>query len=151
MIKKLNENDLETVESLLKLQQESYLIEATLLKFYDLPPLRDTVESIQESNEIFYGYFKNDELVGIISYKKIGSVIDIHRVAVDPDYFNLGIASQLIDILETVENDAHRIRVCTGTLNKPAVCLYRKKGFREIKTISREISLTLFEKELKNQ
>jgi hypothetical protein len=51
-------------QRVLDLQLLSYTIEAKLIGFDEIPPLKDTIQTIQQSGETFYGYFVNDMLVG---------------------------------------------------------------------------------------
>jgi len=148
MIKKLNLNDIEIVSGILELQIASYKIEAEIIKFYDIPPLKDTKESLKICDETFYGYYINDVLAGIISYKIIGNVLDINRVAIHPLFFRMGIANKLISFIEALKNNITKIIVSTGKENLPAINLYLKNGYikkRNIK-ISEEIYITEFEK-----
>jgi ribosomal protein S18 acetylase RimI-like enzyme len=138
----------ETAKQVLKLQLASYKVEAKIIGFYDIPPLKDKIESLIECDEIFYGYMINDVLAGIISYKTIENVIDIHRVAIHPDFFRMGIAGKLVCFVEGVENGINKIVVCTGQKNLPAINLYLKNGYQKIKDIkiSKDVCLTKFEK-----
>lgn len=153
MFKKLNLNNTETVKNILELQKASYRIEAKLIGFYDIPPLRDTIESLKKSDEIFYGYYVESVLAGVISYKRIDDVLDIHRLAIKPIFFHMGIASKLISFIEELENSKSKAVVSTGKDNIPAVNLYLKNGYKKVKDIeiSEGIYLTQFEKTFDNK
>jgi ribosomal protein S18 acetylase RimI-like enzyme len=150
MITKINLNDIETVKEILELQRASYIIEAELMDFYEIPPLRDTEDSLKTCGENFYGYYSNDVLAGIISYKVIDHLLDIHRVAIHPNFFRMGIAGKLINLMETLEQDIDEVEVCTGKKNIPAINLYIKNGYKRIKDIEIKdgVFLTMFHKEL---
>lgn len=150
MIAKLNLKDIETVKSVIELQKASYKVEAEIIRFYEIPLLKDTIASLNLCDEIFYGYYINGVLVGIISYKVINKVLDIHRVAIHPLYFRRGIAIKLISYIEELENSIERVKVCTGKVNLPAVSLYLKNGFKKIKDIEicKGFYVTQFEKEV---
>ncbi|MDF2948883.1 MAG: GCN5-related N-acetyltransferase [Sedimentibacter sp.] len=151
MIKKLDLKDIETVKCILELQIASYKIEAELMGYYEIPPLKDTVDSLEACDEVFYGYSVNGLLAGIISYKISKNVLDIHRVAINPTYFRMGIAGKLINYVEELEYSINKAIVCTGKENLPAVNLYLKNGYTKKKDIevSRGIYLTEFEKKLR--
>ena len=151
MIEKLNLQDTKVAKYVLELQLASYKIEADIIGFYEIPTLKDTIDSLKKCSEIFYGYFINDVLAGIISYKIIETVLDIHRVAIHPLFFKKGIASKLIHFIEGLEINISKIIVCTGKDNLPAVTLYLKNGYKSIKDfeISKGIYLTEFEKILR--
>jgi len=148
IIIKLNLNNDETLKNVLELQETSYKIEAKIIDFYELPPLKDTVDSIRTCEENFYGYFIDGILAGIVSYKTIKNIIDIHRVAVHPCFFRRGISEKLLSFVEKLETDINKVVVCTGKENIPAVCLYLKNGYKKTKDIeiSNNIYITKFEK-----
>ncbi|SCG84373.1 UPF0157 protein [Proteiniborus sp. DW1] len=148
MIRRLDLNDIVTAEAVLDLQKASYKVEAEILNFYEIPPLKDTIKSLQECDEIFYGYYINDVLAGIISYKVIEDILDIHRVAVHPRFFRMGIAGRLISFVEKIHRNINKLVVCTGAKNLPAVNLYLKNGYKKVKDIeiSEGIYISEFEK-----
>ena len=84
----------------------------------------------------------------IASYKIIENVLDIHRVAIHPFFFRMGIASKLVNFIEGLEGNINKVVVCTGKKNLPAVNLYLKNGYTKKKDIeiSKDIYLTEFEK-----
>lgn len=129
MLKKLNLKDPQTVRKILKLQQRSYAVEAELLGTAELPPLKDTEQSLQACGETFVGYVEKEHLAGFISYKIENWQLDIHRLAVDPDYFRRGIASSLLNYCLTLRG-IRRWVVSTGKANHPAIRCYQKHGFR---------------------
>ncbi|MCQ1531601.1 GNAT family N-acetyltransferase [Lutispora saccharofermentans] len=147
-MRRLDLQDKETAEKVLELQAASYKIEAQIIDFYDIPPLKDTIDSLRKSGEIFYGYFEDEALAGIISYKVIGNTLDIHRVAVHPSFFRMGIAQKMVNFIEGAEAGINKVVVCTGKENKPAVNLYLKNGYKKTEDIEigRNIYLTAFEK-----
>ena len=110
--------------------------------------LKDTIGSLKECDEHFYGYHINDVLTGIISYKIIENVLDIHRVAVHPRFFRMGIAGKLVSFIEELESNINKVVVCTGKKNLPAVNLYLKNGYQKTKDIEiiKDIYITEFEK-----
>lgn len=148
MIKRLDLKDKDTAKKVLELQVVSYTIEAELIGFDGIPPLKDTMDSLKDCDESFYGYFIDGVLAGITSYKTIENILDIYRVAVHPHFFRRGIAQQLLSFLEKLEGTIDRIIVCTGKENIPAVRLYLKNGYEKTRDIeiSKDIYLTEFEK-----
>ncbi|MBE6066927.1 MAG: GNAT family N-acetyltransferase [Clostridium lundense] len=148
MLKKLALTNIKIAESVLQLQIASYKIEAELIGSHEIPPLKDTLDSLTKCDEIFYGYFINDILAGIISYKINANILDIHRVAVHPCFFKRGIAGKMISFIEKIQDTIDKVVVCTGKENLPAVNLYLKNGYQKVKDIevSKRIYLTEFEK-----
>ncbi len=148
MIKKLDLKDPATAFMVLELQTISYSIEARMINFYNIPPLNDTIDSLLCCDEIFYGYFAEEQLAGLISYKQSDTLIDIFRLAVHPEFFRRGIADSLIDFILNIKSVSNKVIVSTGKENIPAVNLYLKKGFHKVRDseIATGIYITEFEK-----
>jgi ribosomal protein S18 acetylase RimI-like enzyme len=150
MIKILDLMNTDIVKDILELQVASYKIEAELINFAQIPPLMDTIATLQECDEIFYGYYEEEALAGIISYKIYEDALDIHRVAVHPRFFRRGIAGKLVQFIEGLHQDIKKLEVCTGAKNLPAIHLYVKHGFVPMNNIeiAEGIFLTVFCKTL---
>lgn len=139
-----------TIQDILAIQSEAYSKEAEIINYKKIPNLFDTEEKIKGSEETFLGYYRNESLLGFLSYKINSKTLDIHRLAINPPFFRQGIADKLLRHLEKTEKDIKRIIVRTGKGNYPAINFYSKKGFkkeREIK-IDESLSLFLFSKEV---
>ncbi|TXK79643.1 GNAT family N-acetyltransferase [Paenibacillus sp. N3.4] len=144
----------EDILILLSLQLASYRVEANIIGFEDIPPLKDGIQSIREAEETFYGYYLHEEgtnrLAGAISFTQEGTAITICRMMVHPEYFRRGIARSLLQYIltEQVRGGALRFLVSTGTDNVPAVRLYESFGFtvRRVFTVPPGVNLTTFER-----
>ncbi|MBP1967743.1 GNAT family N-acetyltransferase [Paenibacillus aceris] len=153
-IKPLSLHTNEEILHLLALQIASYRVEADLIGFEDIPPLKDGIPSIREAEETFYGYYVHEEnenkLVGAISYSTKGCVVTICRMMVHPNFFRRGIARALLEhILQEQEKcGAQLFVVSTGTANLPAVQLYQSFDFttKRVFTVPPGVSLTTFER-----
>lgn len=152
MIKILDNKDIELAEQIVKLQKASYIVEAELIGFMGIPPLSELPEDIINSKETYYGYFVEQDLAGIISYTIEKDVLDICKVAVHPNFFKRGIATELIKLVEQAA-DIDRIIVSTGLKNSPAVKLYTSLGFVETDVCEVEpgVFIMNFEKQLRNK
>lgn len=150
MFKKINIKNLEIAESVLSVQIPSYMLEAALLDNDEIPPLKETAVSLQNCDETFLGYYINEELCGVISFKLDKGVVDIHRLFVHPNHLRKGIAKKLLYSLQDECHDAKKMIVSTGSKNTPAIQFYLHNGFAVLKEITVEdnISLTLFEKNM---
>lgn len=149
MIKEINISNRKNAEKVLNVQIPSYKVEAEIIGSYEIPPLKDTVDTLQQCGETFFGYYFNVELWGAISIKVENDKVDIHRLIVHPSHFRKGIAQRLLNFLES-NIDFKTIKVATGSKNTPAVRFYKKNGFESIKEVkvNEELSLTFFEKKL---
>lgn len=127
----------------------SLKVEAEIIGSYEIPPLKDTVYTLQHSEEIFIGFYEKEELCGIISIKIEDEELDIHRLIVHPAHFKKGIAQRLLHFLES-EFEVKTIKVATASKNTPAVRFYEKNGFRNRKEVivDEQLSLTFFEKKV---
>lgn len=132
MIQKLDIADTETALQIWEMERLSYQIEAELIGFDDIPPLRETLDTLQRSDEIFYGYYVEDVLAGIIAYTLEENCMDICRVAVHPSFFRRGIARRLLEYAEYLHPEIGSMKVCTGVKNFPAIALYEKAGFQRV-------------------
>ena len=148
MIKEIKISYRKNAEKVLSIQIPSYKVEAKIIGFYEIPPLKDTVENLQQCGETFFGYYINEELCGAISIKVENDEIDIHRLIVHPSNFRKGIAQMLLNFLES-NFHVKTIKVATASRNTPAVSFYKKNGFESIKeiTVNERLSLSFFEKE----
>lgn len=150
MIRKIDITDAAIAEEVLRIQLPSYRVEAELIDFYEIPPLKDTVDTLRNCGETFYGYYINNELCGAIAIMIDNNIIDIHRLIIHPDHFRKGIAKQLLQHIESVGVSGNVIVVSTGSKNAPAVNLYKQSGYVETGVIKVEerLSLTSFQKTL---
>ncbi len=137
---------------MLDLQLKSYQFEAELIGTSNIPPLRDTVESIQQSGETFLGYYMEEEICGVISHKAENNEMDIHRLFVHPAHFRKGIAKRLLTFIEK-STEAMVVKVATATKNTPAIHFYQKNGFRKLceEKVEENLSITHFIKEVEKR
>lgn len=149
MIRQIDISEEEVAKIVLPMQMEAYKVEADIIDYADLPPLKDTIESLQACGEAFFGYFEEQALCGVISLKFEHGILDIHRLMVHPMHFRKGISQQLMNyVLQTF--NVRCVKVSTGSRNIPAICFYVKNGFYIVDEIdiNDELSLTLFEKRI---
>lgn len=126
MIKKIDITNSQFAEEVLSVQLPSYQVEAELIDFYDIPPLKDTVSMLQRCGEMFYGCYVDGELGGVISIKIEVGIIDIHRLMVHPKHFRKGIAGRLLEFIEGCGEGDETLIVSTGSKNTPAIYFYEK-------------------------
>lgn len=148
MIRQIDLRNSSLANDLYDLQKESYLVEAQLVDYYNLPPLIESFQQFIDCQEMFIGCFESDKLIGAISYSIDDSVCTICRMVVRPGYFRRGIAQNLLEFLEKTSNEIPIFKVSTGKDNEPAKRLYQKNGFILIKDIEAEpgFYISYFEK-----
>ena len=131
MILLLNHKDPDVAKQINALQKESYLVESKLINYPPHPNLNQMPTDIQNSHEIFLGYFVKNDLVGAISYEsETLNAITICRLIVKPSHFGRGIAGKLINAVEKNEPGIRILYVQTAKDNRPAIQRYQKSGYR---------------------
>jgi ribosomal protein S18 acetylase RimI-like enzyme len=146
MIKLLDITDEQTATQVLEVQIPAYQVEADIIGYQEIPPLTDTIRTLQSCGEVFYGYF-DPFLAGVVSYKIEHQMLDIHRVVVHPHFFRRGIGKAMVQfLLNTYKDKVDGFIVRTGKKNIPALKLYQQLGFREIEqvTIVEHLELVVF-------
>jgi ribosomal protein S18 acetylase RimI-like enzyme len=131
-VRPLDLGDRATLEAIVRVQRASYRVEAELIGFDDLPPLRETPEDLAAVQESFLGAFEGERLLGAVAFRRHPTWLDIYRLVVDPDAFRRGVATRLLDALDALHADAGWTTVATGEANRPAVALYEQRGFRPV-------------------
>jgi ribosomal protein S18 acetylase RimI-like enzyme len=136
----------ETAEEVWALQHTAYRVEAALIGVADLPPLRDTVNSLQTCGESFWGYRdgEDDDLIGAISFEpeREGHYV-ICRLMVHPDYMRRGIGSLLMRHLLTESSRFATWTVTAEIRNLPAISLYESFDFERNDTFEPIPGVTL--------
>ncbi|MFD0589011.1 GNAT family N-acetyltransferase [Paenibacillus sp. GCM10027627] len=146
MITLLNHKDLDIAKRMWEVQIPAYRVEAEMIGFADIPPLRDTPETISASGETFIGFMESGALAGFISYELEEGTVDICRMVVHPNYFRRGIAKRLLAYVLDYAAGDRAVSVSTGARNEPAKALYRGFGFVEKEQIevAPGVSITVF-------
>ena len=140
MIKGLNNNDVIIAEKIREVFQVSYTIEAKLLKAENFPPLNRTLDNFIDSDTQFYGYWKNEVLAAVLEISSDEKSTLIQSLVVDPLFFRQGIAGKLITfVFDNYQTKIYNVE--TGLANLPAIKLYERYGFKEIKQYDTSIGI----------
>ncbi|MGW1135600.1 GNAT family N-acetyltransferase [Streptomyces griseoluteus] len=145
---RLDLSDPDTLRQLWNLQRASYAVEARLIGFDGIPPLRETLEQLRASDESFLGIRDGSRLVGAVAWIRLpNGALDICRLVAHPVAHRRGIATALLDALDSME-PAELTVVSTATSNLPAVELYRRRGFVPVgkRQIAPGVTITLLER-----
>ncbi|MGG0689109.1 GNAT family N-acetyltransferase [Bacillus safensis] len=140
MIIRLDQKNEEQAKELLHIQLAAYQREAEQIGYQDLPPLKETVQDIIETDEIFIGFEKEGHLLGIASYELHDDRIILSRLAVHPHHVNQGIGTAL---LQSIIQYQKTIELTTAEANTPAIKLYEKLGFKQKARLQVENKLML--------
>ena len=130
MIIKIDHTKIEIAYEIRNIFQVSYSVEAKLLRAIDFPPLKRTIPEFIDSCSIFYAYYFNEKVVGVIEIKSNKHSTHIQSLVVHPEYFRKGIGKQLVNFIIEKYN-SKLFTVETGRDNFPAIKLYKQLGFIE--------------------
>lgn len=141
MIKHLHHKVKDEAERIRHVFQVSYAVEAKLLGAENnFPPLKRPLEDFICSESSFYGFYENELLVAVVEVKVDRKKVHIQSLVVDPAFFRKGIASKLLNFLaDTFET--YSFTVETGAANGPAIALYARHGFKQVKQWMTEIGI----------
>jgi ribosomal protein S18 acetylase RimI-like enzyme len=140
MIKVLNPKDHKTAMAIRSVFQASYVIEAKLLNVTEFPPLKRKLGEFMESRNVFYGYYKGDDLAGVVEVKSEASNTHIQSLVVHPDFFRQGIGSVLVqNVLENYGTKTFTVE--TGLANEPAKDLYYGFHFRRVREYTADFGI----------
>ncbi|GLI04224.1 hypothetical protein YDYSG_02540 [Paenibacillus tyrfis] len=150
MIQQLDMTQPAVAEQVLRVQLPAYRVEAELIGFDGIPQLRDTVQTLMQAEETFYGYAADGTLAGVIAVEKQEDVLHITRLVVHPDYFRRGIGRSLVQYALESEPGIRKFAVSTGAKNGSAISLYKQFGFAETKDVevAPQVFITILEKEV---
>ena len=150
MIKILQNKNIDISNKIRAVFQLSYAVEAKLLKADHFPPLKRNIYEFLNSKNVFYGYSLNHELVGVIEIDQNSNSTHIQSLVVHPKFFRQGIAQKLIEYIFNIYN-SKIFTVETGVDNTPAIELYKKSGFTEIKQWDTDYGIRKIRLEIKNE
>ncbi|MEH1016778.1 GNAT family N-acetyltransferase [Micromonospora sp. CPCC 206060] len=124
-----------TARQVLQMQRAAYAVEAALIGSDGIPALHETVAELRAARERWLGARDGDGLVGAVAYDRLDdATLDICKLVVAPRAFRRGVATALLNALDTAE-PAERTVVSTGALNTPALRLYERRGFVAVRDV----------------
>lgn len=141
-ILKAEQNDLAAI---LQLQKNCYLSEAEIYNDYEIPPLTQSLESLEKEfeNSMILKSVINGEIVGSIRGYVSDDTAYIGKLIVRTDCQNIGIGRQLMNGIEMSFTDCKRIELFTGFKSEKNLYLYNKLGYKEFKRKAIDANLTL--------
>ncbi|MFA5844185.1 MAG: GNAT family N-acetyltransferase [Coriobacteriia bacterium] len=99
----------------------------------DLPPLRETVETVREAilRHVVLKATEDGLVVGAVRGQVSGATCHVGRLVVRPDHEGRGVATALMHALEEAVGDVARLELFTGDRSERALSLYGRLGYRE--------------------
>ena len=139
-------------KEILSLQKLAYQSEAEIYNDFNIPPMIQTLKSIEEDfkNQVFLKALIDGRIIGSVrAYSKKG-VCYIGRLIVHPDFQNRGIGTKLMNEIEKIFGTCQRFELFTGNKSEKNLYLYQKLGYRIFKTakITDQTTIVYLEKKI---
>jgi len=137
-------------KQILELQKLAYQSEAEIYRDYNIPPLTQTIEEINEEfgNQTFLKAVVENKIIGSVRVFSDGSSCFIGRLIVHPDSQGKGIGTRLMKAIEARFPDVRRYELFTGTKSVANIRLYDRTGYKKFKevVVNERLSLVFMEK-----
>ena len=142
-------------EEILVLQKLAYRSEAEIYNDFNIPPLVQTLESIEKDfeNQYFLKAVMDGKIIGSVrAYTKEGTCY-IGRLIVHPDFQNRGIGTDLMNEIERIFNTCRRFELFTGDKSERNLYFYQKLGYKIFKKakITDQTMIVYFEKKIEGK
>jgi ribosomal protein S18 acetylase RimI-like enzyme len=136
----------EDLKQILELQKECYQTEAELHNDYNIPPLTQSIVSINEEIDegvLFLKGIIDGQLVGSVRGQIKSDTAYLGRLIVKDEFQNKGFGQALMSKIENDLNKCNRYELFTGHKSEKNIKLYQKLGYNEIKRQHINDNLTL--------
>ncbi|WP_020528866.1 GNAT family N-acetyltransferase [Flexithrix dorotheae] len=138
------------LKSILDLQKSCYMEEAELYKDFSIPPVTQTLKSIEQDfeNEFFLKLVLNGNIIGSVRGTLKADTCKIGRLIVDENFRNKGLGKKLMEAIEHQFKEANRFELFTGHKSERNLSLYKKLGYSEFRRqkINEKLELVFLEK-----
>ncbi len=138
------------LEFILQLQNECYRSEAEIYDDFDIPPLQQTIHSIEQEFQrckflkaVFEGV-----IIGSVRGNFDGETCYVGKLIVKSNFQNKGIGRLLMNSIESFFPDCKRFELFTGHKSTKNLYLYDKLGYIEFKRelSGKDLSMVFLEK-----
>ena len=158
---KIDEADIDDAKEILRLQKKAYISEAEIINDFTIQPLTQTLDEIIEEvkNQFVLKAFvtdgkniedrqKNGRIIGSVRGYQKDDTCYIGKLIVNPEYQNVGLGKELINLIEKRFKEALRFELFTGEKSEKNIRFYTRLGYKFIKTekISEKLNLVFMEK-----
>jgi|GEM_PF-367178 len=119
------------LDQILALQKLAYISEAEIYNDFNIPPLAQTMEELEEEakESIILKVVEDGCIVGSVRALQKAGTCHIGKLIVHPQYRNKGIGKMLLRAVEK-HFGAVRYELFTGHLSRKNLALYEKLGYR---------------------
>ena len=150
----ISEAERTDLEEILKLQYLAYQSEAALFKSRDIPPLRQTIEEVEEEFDrgTILKLVEDGRIIGSVRAYEDGGTVYIGKLMVHPDRQKRGYGKKLLSEIEKIYPDK-RYELFTSTKSVGNISLYKNCGYEifDSKVISDELEFIYMEKKGKRK
>ena len=137
-------------DRILQLQQDAYQSEAAIYNDFSIPPLTQSLSSLQEDfgSYVFLKAVLDGIIIGSVKLSKSDHTCFIERLIVDSNFQNKGVGTMLILAGENRFSNIKRFELFTGSQSKKNLYLYEKHGYSAFKKekLSENVDLIFLEK-----
>ncbi len=132
----ISKAQLEDLPKILKLQKKCYLTEAVIYNRFDIPPLIQTLQSINEDYDqyTFLKIESNGQIIGSVKGTMKDTTCLVERLIVDENFQNRGLGKQLLTAIENHFKHASEYQLFTGHKSLKNISFYKKTGYQQYKT-----------------
>ena len=126
---------IDDAKRILEIQKVAFLDQARIYNNYQLPPLTQSLESIEnEFNEkTFLKVILKSQIIASVRFKVNDGYVTVDRIVVEPEYQNQGIGTKLLKEIESRVPNAVALQLFTGKKSDRNIYLYKKMGYKVIK------------------
>ena len=146
----IQQAEFEDLKEILNLQKVCYREEAELYNDFTIPPLIQSIKSIEKDfeDQVFLKCVISGELAGSVRAEILDGSCKIGRLIVAEKYRRRGIGRKLMDAIENLDKFIKRFELFTGHLSSRNLALYEKLGYMQfkIKEINPKLRLVFMEK-----
>ncbi len=116
---------------ILILQKVAFISEAELYNDFNIEPLTQTLDSIEEDfkNYVFLKAEYKNRIVGSVKARETGDFCWIGRLIVAPEFQNRGIGRELMTRIENEFPATKEYLLCTGYKSYKNIKLYESLGY----------------------
>ena len=123
-------------EEILALQKLAYKSEAEIYNDFNIPPMVQTLESVEKDfeNQVFIKALMDGRIIGSVRAHSREGTCYIGRLIVHPDFQNRGIGTKLMKEIEKIFGTCQRFELFTGARSERNLYLYQKLGYKIFRT-----------------
>ncbi len=131
----ISKADISDAEMILGIQQLAYMSEAKRYNDFKIPPLTQTLESLQSEfkTHIFLKAIVDSMVVGSVRGIEKNGVCYLGRLMVLPRFQGNGIGAALLLEIEKYYANVKRFELFTGSSSVENIHFYKKLGYKEFK------------------